>query len=58
MLVLPQLNGKHAMKPDQKYAARMKAEGFVKPAVWIPADRVEELKAIAAKMREDKAKAE
>ena len=41
------------MKPDQKYAARMKAEGFVKPAVWIPADRVEELKAIAEKMRKE-----
>ena len=41
------------MKPDQKYAARMKAEGFVKPAVWIPSDRVDELKAIAEKMRKE-----
>lgn len=40
------------MKHDQKYAAKMKAAGFYKFAVWAPFERGDELKAVAAKMRE------
>ena len=41
------------MKHDQKDAAKMKAAGFYKFAVWAPIERGDELKAVAAKMREE-----
>ncbi len=38
---------------DKAYRARQRAQGIVRKTIRVPADRWEELQAIAAKMREE-----
>jgi len=45
---------KTAAEREARYHAKRMAEGFSRVCVWVPADKREEIKAYAAKLRGDK----